>query len=158
MFIKNSIHGILIASSKKPLTNGTTKKAFGESPYFCVKELIFARAFGVAPIPCPIKPLIMMAESKSFPSTLKQINIENRIIKITWKVTIKRIGGNNVDNSNKSIFISDKVKKIPNESSFKKSISLKFNSSIFILSFKFLKITAENIQVTTEGNSILNVI
>ena len=61
--IKNKMHGILKISSKKAATRGTTRYALSEYPYLFVTELIFAKAFGVAPKPCPNIPLIITAAS-----------------------------------------------------------------------------------------------
>lgn len=83
MFIKNNIQGTLTMSKRKELTIGTTNKAFGDGPYLSVSVTILDIAFGVAPIPWPIRPLIITAASNVFPRTLKQINTPYTIIKIT---------------------------------------------------------------------------
>ena len=80
--MKNIIQGIVKASSKNAATKGTTKNAFFEYPYLLLIEVILARAVGVAPKPWPISPLIITAESKFFPRTLKQTNTQYKTINI----------------------------------------------------------------------------
>lgn len=145
------IQGIANASSKKAATNETTKKAFGESPYLSVIDVILAKAVGVAPKPWPIRPPIITAESKFLPRTLKQIKIEYKIIKIAWHITIISIGPNKLDNLNKSMLISAIVKNNPRDKSLKKSIILKFKFITFVLSFIFLNNTDINIHPVIVG-------
>ena len=131
--MKNIIQGIVNASSKNAATKGTTKNAFCEYPYLSVIDVILASAVGVAPNPCPIRPLIITAESKFLPRTLKQIKIEYKIIKIAWQITIISIGPNKLDNLNKSMLISAIVKNIPSDKSLKKSSSLLIRGVVSVI-------------------------
>jgi len=147
------MQGTLTISNKKELTSGTTKIALGEGPYFSVTVDIFAIAFGVAPIPCPINPLMITAASYDFPKTLKQTNIPYKIINTTWHTTINKIKGSKEESLNKSIFIREMVKNNPSDISPMKFVILKSIFANLNLSLKFLKITATNIQVTTTGKT-----
>ena len=55
--------GMAKTSIRNAPTIGTIKYALLEGPYFAVIVDIFAIAFGVAPIPCPMNPPTITAAS-----------------------------------------------------------------------------------------------